>query len=399
MSQDAPAPAQAAKQRVLIVDDSRIVRTTIARLIRSTFDVREEANGEAGWKAISTDPSIVVVFSDIQMPELDGFGLLERIRKSEDLRVKGMPVIVISGDEDDATKKRARAAGANDFITKTTDGTEILSRIDTLLHMMEAKQKLAVSTKTHEQTAKTLEQTTKTMEQTAIRDPVTGAFTPQYLVVEGNKHFAHARRHGGPLSVLAFRVETYGDIAKKAGKNVADQFLARLAKLVTGTLRTEDSMGRVGEATFAVIFNGTSSQQALAFASRLQEQLAKAQVTYQNQVFKFVTSMGLAALDIDPAKSVEDLMKLALQRLQDPASQKAPPAVAQGQPSPMKMLELPIDIEIAVKAIEGTNPERLGEAGNEVLRRLLPFLLAACRRLNVELPVDKIAQALKSRPK
>lgn len=390
MSQDASAAAQAAKQRVLIVDDSRIVRTTIARLIRSTFDVREEANGEAGWKAISTDPSIVVVFSDIQMPELDGFGLLERIRKSEDPRVKGMPVIVISGDEDDATKKRARAAGANDFITKATDGTEILSRIDNLLHMVEAKQKLAVSTKTQEQTA-------KTMEQTAIRDPVTGAFTPQYLVIEGNKHFAHARRHGGPLSVLAFRVETYGDIAKKAGKNVADQLLARLAKLVMGTLRTEDSMGRVGEATFAVIFNGTSSQQALAFARRLQEQLAKAQVTYQNQVFKFVTSTGLAALDIDPAKSVEDLMKLALQRLQDPASQKAPPAVA--QTAPKMVLELPIDIESAVKAIEGTNPERLGEEGNEVLRRLLPFLLAACRRLNVELPVDKIVQALKSRSK
>jgi hypothetical protein len=63
------------------------------------------------------------------------------------------------------------------------------------------------------------------------------------------------------------------------------------------------------------------------------------------------------------------------------------------------MLGLPGDIESAVKAIEGTNPERLGEAGNEVLRRLLPFLLAACRRLNVELPADKIAQALKSRPK
>jgi len=399
MSQDAPAPAQAAKQRVLIVDDSRIVRTTIARLIRSTFDVREEANGEAGWKAISTDPSIMVVFSDIQMPELDGFGLLERVRKSEDPRVKGMPVIVISGDEDDATKKRARAAGANDFITKTTDGTEILSRIDTLLHMVEAKQKLAVSTKSQEQTAKTLEQTTKTLEQTAIRDPVTGVFTPHFLVTEGSKHFAHARRHGGPLSVLAFRVDTYGDIAKKAGKNVADQLLARLAKLVVGTLRAEDSMGRVGEATFAVIFNGTSSQQARAFASRLKDQLAKAQVTYQNQVFKFVTSTGLAALDTDPAKSVEDLMRLAMQRLQDPASQKGLPAAAQAQPSPMKMLGLPGDIESAVKAIEGTNPERLGEAGNEVLRRLLPFLVAACRRLNIELPVDKIAQTLKSRPK
>src|SRR5579864_4901541 len=133
------------KQRVLIVDDSKIVRTTIGRLIRSSFDVREEANGEAGWKAISTDPAIMVVFSDIQMPELDGFGLLERVRKSEDPRIRELPVIVISGDEDDATKKRARAAGANDFITKTSDGTEILSRIDNLLRLVEARQQVAVS--------------------------------------------------------------------------------------------------------------------------------------------------------------------------------------------------------------------------------------------------------------
>src|SRR5438445_2153038 len=121
------------KQRVLLVDDSKIVRTTLARLIRKSFEVREEANGETGWQAIATDPSIVVVFSDIQMPVLDGFALLERIRQSEDQRIRSMPVIVISGDEHDATKTRARAAGANDFSTKPTDGTEIRPAVDTVL--------------------------------------------------------------------------------------------------------------------------------------------------------------------------------------------------------------------------------------------------------------------------
>ena len=66
MNRDVPTPSQIPKQRVLVVDDSKIVRTTIARLIRKSFDVREEANGEAGWQAIATDPAIVVVFSDIQ---------------------------------------------------------------------------------------------------------------------------------------------------------------------------------------------------------------------------------------------------------------------------------------------------------------------------------------------
>src|SRR5216683_3379053 len=375
-------PSQIPKQRVLLVDDSRIVRTTLSRLIRKSFDVREEANGEAGWQAITTDPSIVVVFSDLQMPVLDGFALLERIRRSEEPRIRSMPVIVISGDEEDATKKRARAAGANDFITKTTDGTEILSRIDNLLHLVEAKQQLVVNK--------------EVLDQTVTRDPVTGAFTPHYLVTEGGKHYSHARRHGGPLAVLTFRVDSYGEITQKVGKNVADQLLGRIAKLVMGTLRAEDSMGRTAEASFAVIFPGTSSQQALAFARRMHDQLDKAQVTYRDQVLKIRTSIGLAALDVDAVASIEELMKTAQQRLQDAASRKVQRTVEQYEVSPLKPATLPSDIDRAVQVIEHADAQQLGDAASEMLRRMLPFLLAVCRRLNVELPLDKITQALRN---
>jgi diguanylate cyclase (GGDEF)-like protein len=374
------------KQRVLLVDDSRIVRTTISRLIRKSFDVREEADGEAGWQAISTDPSIVVVFSDIQMPKLDGFALLERIRKSDDPRVKSIPVIVISGDEDDATKKRARAAGANDFITKTTDGTEILSRIDNLLHLVEAKQQLVVSK--------------EAIDQTVTRDPITGTFTPHYLATEGSKHFSHARRHGGSLSVLVFHVDTYAEITNKVGKAVADQLLARIAKLVMGTLRAEDSMGRTSEAGFAVIFPGTSSQQALAFARRMHEQLEKAQVTYREQVLRISTSMGLAALDVDAASSIEELIKLAQQRLKDAANRKAQQRIVnQDEVSLVKPVTLPSDLDRAVQALENVNAEQLGDAASEALRRMLPFIVAVCRKLNVEIPLDKITLAIRNQLK
>ena len=374
------------KQRVLIVDDSRIVRTTIGRLIRKSFDVREEADGEAGWQAISTDPSIVVVFSDIQMPKLDGFQLLERMRTSTDARIKTMPVIVISGDEEDATKKRARAAGANDFITKTTDGTEILSRIDNLLHLVEAKQQLVV--------------TKQAVDQTATRDPVTGTFTTHYLVTEGAKHFSLARRHGSSLSVLMFHIDTYADISTKVGKAVADQLLARIAKLVMGILRQEDSMGRTSEAGFAVVFPGTASQQALAFARRMHEQLEKAQVSYRGEVLRIGTSIGLAALDVDPASTVEELMKLAQQRLKDAAARKAQQRiVTQDEVSVMKPLTLPSDLERAAQVFENANIGQLGDQASEALRRVLPFIVAVCRKLNVEIPLDKITQAIRNQPK
>ena len=64
------------QKRVLVVDDSRFVRTTFAHILKVSFDVAEAADGEAAWLAIQADPSIVMVFTDLDMPKLDGFGLL-----------------------------------------------------------------------------------------------------------------------------------------------------------------------------------------------------------------------------------------------------------------------------------------------------------------------------------
>src|SRR5581483_10448738 len=270
------------KQRVLIVDDSKIVRTTIARLIRASFDVREEPDGEAGWNALEQDPAIVVVISDLHMPKLDGFALLEKIRGASNGRIKDMPVIMISGNEDDATKKKARSAGANDFITKSTDGTEILSRIDNLLRLVQTRNDLQASQ--------------EALANTVIRDPLTGTFTPQYLATEGAKQFSHARRHNAALSTIAFRIESHAENVGKVGKDVADQLLARVAKLVMKNLRAEDSMGRTGEASFVVIVPSTSAQQAVAFAKRLREQLEAAKVNFRDHVLRMRTSVGIASL-------------------------------------------------------------------------------------------------------
>ncbi len=159
-------------------------------------------------------------------------------------------------------------------------------------------------------------------------------------------------------------------------------------------------MGRTGEATFTVIFGGTSSQQAIAFARRVQDQIEKAQITYRDQVLKMRASFGLAALDIDPVGSLEELMKLALQRLHQAASRAAQRIVGRDEVNLVKPATLPSDLERAVQAFEGASAEQLGDAAaGEALRRILPFLLAVCRRLNIEFPADKIAQALKDREK
>jgi two-component system, cell cycle response regulator len=376
-------PGDIPEKKVLIVDDSKFVRTTFNRILSTSFAVREVADGEAGWQAIESDSSIVMVVSDIDMPKLDGFGLLERVRGSQDERIKQMPIIIISGNQNEAAKKRARDMGANDFIAKEADAPEVLSRIDNLLRLVKAS---------HD-----LEANKQVLEQTVTHDPLTGTFTPHYLMTEGRKHYSHARRHGGLLSVMAFRIDSYLEVSQKIGKDVADQLLVRIAKLVSGSLRSEDSIGRASETTFIVISTGAGASQVMSFARRMHEQLNNAQVAYRGQPLQIVTSFGVASLAQDTANTIEDLLKLALQRLQRAGASKDERIVGAEEITLIKPATLPSDIERALQVLERADAERLGGATKEIVTRLLPFLQAAFKHFKIDLPWDKIAALLKTK--
>lgn len=342
------ATTELPQKRVLVVDDSRFVRVTFAGILKASFAVREEADGEAAWKAIESDPTIVMVFTDLDMPRLSGFDLLFRIRASQDRRIRELPVVVISGNEEQASKQKARELGANDFIAKSADAPEVLSRLDNVLRLV--------------RTSKELEQSRMAVASTATHDQLTGTHTPHYLVTEGRKHFAHARRHSGELSVMALRLDTYESIALAAGKDIADIVITRIAKLVMEKVRAEDSVARVAQATFIVLAAGTAAPHMVGLAERLRRELDEARVTYREQALKFVTSVGVASVSADPANAIEDLIKLAMQRLQ--ATPRPAPA-----PAPAKA-GIPEDLERVLRYLENLDASRLGDSVEIFAKRL-----------------------------
>ena len=348
-SERVPPAAELPQKRVLVVDDSKFVRTTFASILKRNFVVLEEADGEAAWGAIESDPSIVAVFTDLDMPRLDGFDLLARIRGSRDAHVRSLPVVVISGHDEQENKQRARELGANDFIAKSADPPEVLSRLDSVLRLVSASKELEV----HRQA----------LDRTATHDPLTGALTAHYLLTEGRKHYAHARRHGKDLAILALRLDSYDDIALAAGKEIADVVLTRVAKLLMSKVRVEDSVARTAQATFMVLAAATSGAQMLGLAQRLHRELDEAKVNYRERVLRFANSFGVASLGTDPANSLEDVMRLALQRLQ-----RGP--VAAPPPAPRPKGGLPTELERFLRFLEGTDFSRFGDAADEFARRL-----------------------------
>jgi len=88
------------KPRILAVDDSRVMRRAMSKVLSKDYDVIEAENGEDAWTILLNDDLIQVIFTDLSMPYLDGYGLLERIRTSDELRLNDIPVIIITGNDD-----------------------------------------------------------------------------------------------------------------------------------------------------------------------------------------------------------------------------------------------------------------------------------------------------------
>lgn len=117
--------------KVLIVEDEQDIRENIAEIFRlSKYKVFEAENGKIGLDvAIETKPDIVV--SDILMPEMDGFALLEKLKTNP--ATDYIPVILLTAKTMMDSKLQGLKIGADDYITKPFNVDELVLRASNLV--------------------------------------------------------------------------------------------------------------------------------------------------------------------------------------------------------------------------------------------------------------------------
>jgi DNA-binding response OmpR family regulator len=122
------------RRRVLVVDDQEDVRDLLVELLgRAGYVVETAPNGREGLRALYATPPDVVLL-DVAMPELDGWGTLERIRELTDV-----PVVMVTARASELEKVRALKAGADDYVTKPFGRQELLARLEAILRRSAAR--------------------------------------------------------------------------------------------------------------------------------------------------------------------------------------------------------------------------------------------------------------------
>ena len=118
--------------RILTVDDSASMRALLNHaLTTSGFDVSQADDGIAALEWLASN-EVDVVITDINMPRLDGFGLIERLRAGS--RHRDRPILVLTTESSDEKKARARAAGATGWIVKPFDPEKLATAVRRVAH-------------------------------------------------------------------------------------------------------------------------------------------------------------------------------------------------------------------------------------------------------------------------
>jgi diguanylate cyclase (GGDEF)-like protein len=279
---------EAAKPKILVVDDSKLIRASFAKYLGSEFDVQLCDNGAQALAALEHADDFSLIFTDLAMPGMDGYELLERIRNSDNAALRDMPVIIVTGkDDDEQDKERILGLGATDFITKPFHSSELLSRARGYASLRKKVVRL---------------------EQKAAVDTLTGLATRDFFMQQGDRHVALARRQGFKLALARIAVANLEELKQEFGVPLVVKMVALVAKVLRENIRTEDIAGYLGTGQFALLLVGVQPQETAQVWARLRGRIAHFELKVGDKKARLVLKAGIAVQSIDDSVTGVDTL-------------------------------------------------------------------------------------------
>ncbi|NOR40157.1 MAG: diguanylate cyclase, partial [Gammaproteobacteria bacterium] len=254
------------------------------------------------WDILTSEAPFSLVISDLSMPNMDGFELLERIRHTHLPHISSLPVIVITGANDsEVIKERAILAGATDFIGKPFDSVHLLAR--------------AQAHASAHSNARTLKEETLALEDSAAIDPLTRIANETAFMERGYQQLAYAVRHNTRLSVFHIEVDNYGHLYKTHGDSIAKNIVRTVASALTTDIRQEDTAARIGTARFAMLLPAMNNHGIHNLADRIRKNIRERVLKHGTTRIHYTLSIGVAAMEIRRDTRFDDLLSMASNRL------------------------------------------------------------------------------------
>jgi diguanylate cyclase (GGDEF)-like protein len=282
---------------VLIIDDSVTVREQIIRTLE-TFNLftryYEAEDGLEGFKKLLSSP-VDIILCDLEMPRIDGFKFLSMLKARPDLQ--DVPVIILTGMNDQERKIRGLERGASDYITKPFDPEELVARVKVHLKIKKLQDELKRSNELLLELSNT--------------DHLTGLFNRRYMMEALDKEVQRSIRKGGNLSLIMLDIDHFKQVNDGYGHLQGDAVLQKVALQLQKELRSYDCAARYGGEEFVAILPDSSLKEAVFVADRIRLSVQNTHFNGPLSSLNLTVSLGVANFSQEHSPNVDSFIKLA----------------------------------------------------------------------------------------
>jgi diguanylate cyclase (GGDEF)-like protein len=263
--------------RLLVVDDQPLHIQVLNRALAPECRVFMATSGKQALSLCELrDPDLVLL--DVEMPDMDGFQVLEALKADESTR--DIPVIFVTAHTSTDMETRCLTAGAVDFISKPINPSVVQARVYTHLQ---------------------LKFQSDLMRQWVYLDGMTGAFNRRYFDDHLHIEWRRAQRTGQPLSVILMDVDFFKAYNDHYGHLLGDEALRTLVSAAKPVLqRPGDFLARYGGEEFVCLLPDTPLADAAALAERIRLAVADRQVVHEHNA-----GVGVMTISLGVAESLQ----------------------------------------------------------------------------------------------
>lgn len=266
------------KQTVLVVDDSLFNMHIIADILKEDCIVLTARNGVDALRIACSKPLPDLILLDIVMPDMDGYEVCKRLKTIEE--TKDIPIIYLTGMNNEQDEEYGLSLGAIDYITKPFKPSILRARIKNHLQLKYFRDRLT---------------------QMGMADGLTGIPNRRRFDETMLVEWRRAIRSGQPLSMIMADIDYFKDYNDTYGHLQGDVCLRKVAnKLCESLKRPGDLVGRWGGEEFACILPETDSIGAMIVAEQLRTGVIELAIPHISSPIAPVITISLGVTTVYP---------------------------------------------------------------------------------------------------
>lgn len=282
--------------KILAAEDNPISQSMLrSMLTKWGYDVVTAADGNEAWNILQSPQAPRMAILDWMMPGLDGVEVCRQLRAANQEPYTYILLLTARSDSQDLVE--AIDAGADDYLTKPFNSSELRARLRAGRRIAELQHQLL--------------EAQEALRERATHDALTELYNRAAILELLHQELARAAREVQPFSILIVDLDHFKEVNDFHGHLVGDEVLREAARRMKVTMRCYDSLGRYGGEEFLVVLPGCNEVGAWMMGERVRRSVSDDSFAVGSAMLPITCSIGCVTQIVGANYDCDSLIRMA----------------------------------------------------------------------------------------